>query len=85
MAMRLRGVARVCCLMGKVVLMVVLVNWVAAVPLVWILRDGLAPGMVESVGTQAAFTFLVCRGVPALVLAVPLFGLSVIERRLTPP
>jgi hypothetical protein len=85
MAIRWSGVARVCCLIGKIILMAVLVNWVAAAPLVWILRDGLAPGMVESVGTQAVFKFLVCWGVPALVLAVLVVGLSAIERRLTLP
>jgi hypothetical protein len=85
MAIRWSGVPRVCCLIGKVVLMAVLVTWVAAAPLVWILRDGLAPGMVETVGMQAAFKFLVGWGVPALVLAVPLLGLWLIERRLTPP
>jgi hypothetical protein len=85
MAIRLRGVARVCCVIGKVVLMAVLVTWVVAASLVWILRDGLAQGMIESAGTQAVAKFLVCWGVPALVLAVPLVGLSAIERRLTPP
>ncbi|HEY7156756.1 MAG TPA: hypothetical protein VH575_22495 [Gemmataceae bacterium] len=84
MAIRGRSVVRVCCLIGKIILMAVLVNWVAAAPLVWILRDGLAPGMVESVGTQAVFKFLVGWGVPALVLAVLMVGLSALERRLTP-
>jgi hypothetical protein len=85
MAIRWSGVARGCCLIGKMVLMAVLVTWVTAAPLVWILRDGLRPGMVESAGTQVAFKFLVCWGVPALMLAVPLVGLWLIERRLTPP
>lgn len=69
----------------KVVLLALLVNWVAAAPLVWILRDGLAPGMVESVGMQAVWKFLVGWGVPALMLAAPLAGLAMLERRLVRP
>jgi hypothetical protein len=74
--------ARACCLIGEVVLAAALVTWVLAAPLVWILRDGLKPGMVESTGLRAAFKFLVGWGVPALLIALPLVGLFVLERRL---
>jgi hypothetical protein len=36
--------------------------------------------MVESVGMQAAYKFLVGWGLPALVLVVPLIWLGIIER-----
>ncbi|HTU92384.1 MAG TPA: hypothetical protein VMF69_20045 [Gemmataceae bacterium] len=84
MAEHLYGVARVCCLIGKIILLAVLVTWVTAAPLVWILRDGLGPDMVETSGLKAAFKFLVCWGVPALAISVPLVGLSLIERRCQP-
>ena len=80
MAIRLRSLARVCCLIGKIILLALLVCWAAAAPLVWILREGLGPGMVESVGMQAAYKFLVGWGLPALVLVVPLIWLGIIER-----
>jgi hypothetical protein len=78
------AVARVCCLIGKVLLVVVLLNWIAAGPLVWILRDGLGPGMIETDGMHAVLKFLVGWGVPALLISLPLFGLSWIERRCQP-
>lgn len=84
MTTRLHGLARGCCLIGRLILSSALVTWVAAAPLVWILRDGLAPGMVESVGTKAVFKFLMCWGIPAMMLVVPLVGLSAIERRCQP-
>jgi hypothetical protein len=40
--------------------------------------------MVESVGMQAAYKFLVGWGLPALMLVVPLIGLGIIERRCQP-
>jgi hypothetical protein len=65
--------------------MAALVTWVAIAPLVWILRDGLAVGMVETTGIDAVLKFLVGWGVPALVLAIPLIGLFVVERRMVSP
>jgi len=82
MAMDWSTGARVGCWSIKVVLLALLVNWIAAAPLIWILRDGLAPGMVESVGMQAVWKFLIGWGVPALMLVVPLVALWTIERRL---
>ncbi len=79
----MKVVARACCLAGQVALAAALLTWVAAAPLVWILRDGLGPGMVESAGARAALKFLVGWGAPALALAVPLAGLTVIQRRLS--
>jgi hypothetical protein len=80
MSRRLAGVVRVCGLILQVVLLACLVAWVAAAPLAWILRDGLAVGMVETTGLQAAFTFLGLWGVPVLVLAVPALGLWLLDR-----
>lgn len=82
--LRFSVVARAGCLICRIVLLAALVNWVAAAPLVWILRDGLGPGMIESAGMKAAFKFLVGWGVPALLITAPLVGLSWIERRCQP-
>ena len=64
-----------------VVLLAGLLTWVAAAPLVWILRDGLGPDMVESGGVRSVLKFLVQWSVPAAVFAVPLLGLWLLERR----
>jgi hypothetical protein len=74
-------VVRTCCLICKILLLATLVNWVAAGPLVWIVRDGLGPDTIESTGMKAAFKFLVEWGVPALIITVPLYGLTWVERR----
>ena len=79
----MRGTARICCLILRVLLTVAFATWAAAAPLVWILRDGLAPGMVETAGAQAVYKFLLGWGVPALVLVAALYGTSAAERRLT--
>jgi len=81
---RFAAVVRVCCLIGKIVLLAVFVNWVAAAPLVWIVRDGLGPDTIDTVGIKAVFKFLVQWGVPALIITLPLFGLLWIERRCQP-
>ncbi len=81
----MRRTATLCCQILRITLSAALATWVAAAPLVWILRDGLAVGMVETTGARAAYKFLVGWGVPALILAVPLYGLSVAQRRLTSP
>lgn len=82
--LRVYVVVRTCCLIGKIVLLAALVNWVAAAPIVWIVRDGLGPDMIESTGMKAALKFLIQWGVPALIIAVPLYGLTWIERRCQP-
>ncbi len=82
--LRFYVVVRTCCLIGRILLLAALVNWVAAAPLVWILRDGLGPGMIESAGTNAVLRVLVLWGVPASIITAPLFGLSWIERRCQP-
>ena len=46
-----------------------LLVWVVTAPLIWILRDGLGPDMVESGWTPGTFKFLAGWGVPDLVLA----------------
>ena len=51
-------------------------------PLVWILRDGLGPDSQESGWGLGLIKFAVQWCIPALVLAVPLYGLWLLERRL---
>jgi hypothetical protein len=84
MATHIRGAARVCFLAGKIVLVAALISWVAMAPLVWVLRDGLAAGMVETTGLRAVLKFSAGWGIPALVLTAFLAGLFEAERRLTP-
>ena len=83
MTKRLGWVARVCCIVVKVVLSAALAAWVAAAPLVWVVRDGLGPDMVESVGMRAVLKLLVGWGVPAAALAATLAVAHVTERWLT--
>ena len=78
---RFTGVLRMCRHVSMVILPGALVAWCAAAPLVWILRDGLGPEMVESSGAMSAYKFLVGWGVPAVVLTVPLLALWLVERR----
>ena len=76
---------RLCLPLLKAVLLTALIFWVLISPLVWILRDGLGPDMKETSALQSAFKFSVQWGLPALLLAAMLLGLSLIERRLTKP
>jgi hypothetical protein len=73
------GVTRTCCMILKTLLIGGLAAWVLAAPLVWILRDGLGPKAVDSVGAQAVYRFAVGWGVPAFALAMPLAGLLIFE------
>ncbi|WP_406696332.1 hypothetical protein V5E97_35600 [Singulisphaera sp. Ch08] len=59
-----------------------LIVWTACVPLVWILRDGLGPDAADSGWPWSVFKFAVRWGVPSLALALPLHGLSFVDRRL---
>jgi hypothetical protein len=65
-----------------VTLQALLVVWVMCAPLVWIVRDGLGPDSHESGWSLALIKFSAQWGVPALVLAAPLYGLSLVHRRL---
>jgi hypothetical protein len=76
------GATRTCCLILKTLLIAGLVVWAASAPLVWVMRDGLGPNAVDSVGTQAAMKFAVGWGIAALALAMPLVGLVVFGRLL---
>jgi hypothetical protein len=76
---------RLCSSVVKVILTAGLLAWALAAPLVWILRDGLGPKMVETAGAQAVVRFAVGWAVPALVIAVPLALLWFLERRLAGP
>jgi hypothetical protein len=57
--------------------------WTLAAPIPWVLRDGLGPGMVETVGVFAVFKFFVPWGTSAIVLGIPLLVLIYIEGRRT--
>jgi hypothetical protein len=82
MTIRWSGVVRVFLQLLIAVFQAVLLVWVACLPLVWILRDGLGPDSVESGWAYSVYKVLVMWGVPALALAAPLFVLSRVERRL---
>lgn len=79
--MRLTTVTSVCRQVLITILGAALFVWVFAAPIVWILRDGLGPGMTETSGVWSVVKFLVQWGIPALVLGVPLLILSIFERR----
>ena len=59
-----------------------LLAWAGCAPIVWIVRDGLGPDGQESVWILGLWKTAVIWGVPALVLAVPLYGLVLLDRRL---
>lgn len=82
--MKMNAVLRVCSNTLTVVLLGALVTWVAAAPVVWIVRDGLGPDMVESDWPRSVFKFLGIWGLPAMVLVVPLIVLWFIDRRTLP-
>ncbi len=82
MRVRLSVVMRVGCQILIAILQGALFAWVGAAPLVWILRDGLGPDAVDSGWGLSIVKFLVMWALPGLALAVPLFGLSRVERRL---
>ncbi len=79
--MNMDGVLRACRGIVKVLLLGALLAWLAAAPIVWIVRDGLGPGMVESEWPRSVFRFLVMWGVPAIVLVAPLIVLWIVDRR----
>jgi hypothetical protein len=80
--MRRTVMVRICLQLLIVLLQAALLVWVACAPLVWILRDGLGPDSHHSGWALSLFKFAVGWGVPALALAVPLYGLMLINRQL---
>ena len=82
MSPRLAWVVRFCVQFFIVILQALLVVWVMCAPLVWIVRDGLGPDSHESGWSLALIKFSSQWGIPALVLAAPLYGLSLVHRRL---
>ena len=81
MALRASDVGRYLIQFLIVVLQAALIVWALCLPLVWLLRDGLGPDSIETAGVSAVWKCSVQWGVPALVLAVPLFVLTRIDRR----
>jgi hypothetical protein len=51
-------------------------------PLVWIVRDGLGPDSHETGWALSIVKFTVQWGVPALAIALPLYGLKLVGRRM---
>jgi hypothetical protein len=82
MAFRLASVGRFFLLFVITILQAGLLTWAVCAPVVWIVRDGLGPDSEETGWTMAVCKFAGMWGLPALTLAVPLFGLIRFERRL---
>ena len=80
MTIRFSTILRVFCQILIVLLQGTLLAWASAAPIVWIVRDGLGPDSTDSGWVRGIVKFLVIWGVPALILAVPLFVLTRIER-----
>lgn len=78
----MRSLARFCLQLLIALLQAGLLVWAACAPLVWILRDGLGPDSRESGWGLSLLKFAVQWGAPALALAVPLYGLWFVDRRL---
>ena len=79
----MRFVTRCCVQVLIVFLQACLLVWIAFAPLAWILRDGLGPDSHESGWGLSILKFAVGWGGPALMLTMPLYGLRLIDRRLT--
>lgn len=71
---------RICISVLQAILLGLLLSWVLCAPLVWMLRDGLGPGAVETTGFASIFKSLGMWSVPALILVVPLVGLWFLGR-----
>jgi hypothetical protein len=56
--------------------------WATFLPIVWIVRDGLGPDSHETGWVVGICKTLAVWGIPALVLAVSLYGLTRVERRM---
>ena len=78
--MRQAGLMKMCRQILKGILLGALASWVAAAPLVWILRDGLGPDQVDSEFPWAVVKFLGGWGIPAVILAAPLLALWLVDR-----
>jgi hypothetical protein len=82
MSSRLARMTRFCVQFFIVILQALLTVWVMCAPLVWIVRDGLGPDSHDSGWPLALVKFSAQWGLPALLLAAPLYGLSLVHRRL---
>ncbi len=78
----MRSVVRFCLQLLIALLQAGLFVWALCAPLVWILRDGLGPDSRESGWGLSILKFAVGWGVPTLALAVPMFGLVLMNRHL---
>ena len=64
-----------------VTLQAALLVWLLCLPLAWLLRDGLGPDSRETGWALAISKAAISWGIPALALALPLFGLTWVDRR----
>jgi hypothetical protein len=78
------AVPRACVAGLRLGLIAALLAWVAAAPLLWILRDGLGPDAVDSAGGRAVGRFAGVWGLPALALTASAAGLAVVQSRMGP-
>lgn len=78
---RLASVPRVLLNVLIVCLQGALITWVMAAPIIWIVRDGLGPDAHETSWGLAIVKFSVQWGLPALALALPLYGLTRVARK----
>lgn len=76
------NVTKACVAGLRIGLLAAIVAWTAAAPLLWILRDGLGPDASDTGGLQAVGRFAVVWGLPALVLGVSAFGLTLAQRKM---
>jgi hypothetical protein len=78
----MRSAVRFCLQLLMGLLQAGLIVWAFYAPLVWILRDGLGPDSHETGWGKSLCKFAVGWGLPALVLAVALYSLGRVARRL---
>jgi hypothetical protein len=80
----MRAFSRFCLGLLMALMQGALITWAFCAPIVWIVRDGLGPDSQESGWGLGLLKFAAQWGIPALVLAVPLYGLVLLDRRLAP-
>ncbi|MBN9520253.1 hypothetical protein J0H58_17280 [bacterium] len=76
------AVAKACVAGLRTGLLAALLAWIAAAPVLWILRDGLGPDAVDTAGGRALGRFAVVWGLPALAFGVSVLGLTLAQRKL---
>jgi hypothetical protein len=78
--MRLEPIVRFFLRFLIILVQALLFNWAICLPIVWIVRDGLGPDSVDTGWVMGLLKTLTIWAVPALALAVPLYGLTRLEK-----